>query len=148
MKPKAIICDLDGTLCDISHRMPHFHAGDMKAFDALLPDDKLNPEVWRIVWHYGYSGVLPIFVTARSEALRTATKAWLSLHMTKDVLRYGLAMRPDGDTRADGEVKRELYEKYIRDTYDVVLVLEDRSHVVNMWRSLGLQCWQVAPGDY
>jgi hypothetical protein len=30
----------------------------------------------------------------------------------------------------------------------VRLVLDDRNSVVKMWRSLGLECWQVAEGDF
>ena len=32
--------------------------------------------------------------------------------------------------------------------YNVKFVLDDRNRVVEMWRSLGLTCLQVADGDF
>lgn len=57
-------------------------------------------------------------------------------------------MRPDGDHRPDYVIKREIYEREIKDKYDVIGVFEDRQRCVDMWRALGLTCFQVAPGDY
>jgi hypothetical protein len=57
-------------------------------------------------------------------------------------------MREAGDSRKDSIVKQELYEKHIEPSYDVFVVLDDRNQVVDMWRSLGLVCLQVAPGDF
>ena len=57
-------------------------------------------------------------------------------------------MRKGGDKRIDSIVKKELYRKYIEPFYRVKLVLDDRNQVVDMWRDLGLPCWQVAPGNF
>jgi hypothetical protein len=57
-------------------------------------------------------------------------------------------MRPAGDMRKDAIVKRELFDRHVRDRYDVTCILDDRSQVVDMWRSLGLTCLQVAPGEF
>jgi hypothetical protein len=57
-------------------------------------------------------------------------------------------MREAGDSRKDSIVKQELYERHIKPSYDVFVVLDDRNQVVDMWRSLGLVCLQVAPGDF
>lgn len=57
-------------------------------------------------------------------------------------------MRPEGDIRKDSIVKREIFENYIRDYYNIQFVLDDRNQVVEMWRSLGLKCLQVAEGDF
>lgn len=57
-------------------------------------------------------------------------------------------MRPEGDIRKDSIVKRELFEKYVRPYYNIEFVLDDRNQVVEMWRSLGLKCLQVAEGDF
>lgn len=56
---------------------------------------------------------------------------------------YDLFMR-----EADYIVKAELFDKYVRHNYNVIGVLDDRTQVVNMWRSMGLTCLQVAPGDF
>ena len=77
------------------------------------------------------------------------TLEWLRSHS----FEYGLGepelyMREEGDNRKDSIVKKELYRKYIHPNYYVRLVLDDRNQVVDMWRSLGLPCWQVAPGNF
>ena len=45
-------------------------------------------------------------------------------------------------------MKREIFERCIRDLYDIEFVLDDRNQVVEMWRSLGLKCLQVQEGDF
>jgi hypothetical protein len=57
-------------------------------------------------------------------------------------------MRSDKDYRADYIVKREMLDKIRADGYDPVLVFDDRTSVVNMWREAGLRAVQVAPGDF
>jgi len=57
-------------------------------------------------------------------------------------------MRPTGDNRKDAIVKREIFDREIRDRYRILFVLDDRNQVVDMWRELGLTCLQVAPGDF
>lgn len=61
---------------------------------------------------------------------------------------YELHMRPAGDRRRDSIVKAELFDRHVRDQYRVLVVLDDRKQVVEMWRSLGLTCLQVAEGDF
>lgn len=56
-------------------------------------------------------------------------------------------MRADGDCRGDDVVKAEMLAE-IQKTHDVFLVLDDRDRVVNFWRSTGLVCWQVSPGNF
>ena len=46
----------------------------------------------------------------------------------------------------------EILKKVMLDTFvdinDVFLVVDDRQKVVDMWRDLGLNTFQVAPGDF
>ena len=57
-------------------------------------------------------------------------------------------MRKQHDNRADWIVKKELFVDEISNIYDVKFVLDDRQQVVDMWRSLGLTCFQVAEGNF
>ena len=57
-------------------------------------------------------------------------------------------MREKDDKRSDEEVKKEIYEKYIKSWFSVVMVFEDRNKVVDMWRNEGLLCSQVREGDF
>jgi len=49
-------------------------------------------------------------------------------------------MRPDNDNRKDALVKKNMYEKNIKNIYDVDFILDNRNQVVDMWRKdLGLK---------
>ena len=57
-------------------------------------------------------------------------------------------MRKAGDYRPDAKVKEELLTQVKADGYEPILAFEDRERVVDMWRRNGIQCCQVAPGDF
>ena len=59
-----------------------------------------------------------------------------------------LLLRRTGDQRADNIVKAEIYDNHIAPHYEVIGVVDDRRSVVEMWRSRGLVCFQVAEGDF
>lgn len=149
MLPRAIIVDLDGTLADCSHRRHHVENGkkDWPAFFAGIAHDEVNRTVLQVVQFYaGFHVVL--FVTGRGEENRDVTEAWLREHVPAFATKSRLLMRRAGDRRSDVDVKAELYRECIDGRYDVRLVLDDRNSVVKMWRELGLECWQVAEGDF
>ena len=47
----------------------------------------------------------------------------------------------------DDILKKNMLDKWV-DIDDVFLVVDDRNKVVDMWRSLGLDVFQVADGDF
>lgn len=137
--PQAIICDIDGTIANIGFRDP---------YDASkCAPDKVNPVVEDILNRYRNTAHI-LFVSGRSEDYRTQTHSWLWDRGLVDD-RTRLFMRPSGDSRKDNVVKLELFNTYIRDTWNVLFVLDDRTQVVRMWRrDLGLTCLQVDDGDF
>jgi hypothetical protein len=136
--PEAIIVDLDGTLAI---------KGDRSPYDCAKADlDSLNPTVFSVMLGYiGRTGAVPIITSGRKSENRHVTESWLTKH---GVPYLGLFMRPEGDVRKDSIVKQELYEQHIAPNWCVSLVLDDRKQVVDMWRALGLTCFQVAAGDF
>lgn len=138
---KAIICDLDGTLCLFKH-----HRGP---YDARTCENDLpNKAVLEIVKRFSTTHTI-IFTSGRSDEFAEQTVSWLMQYVFGDTPEgYELLMRNKGDIRKDSVVKNELYEKFIKDKYDVLFVLDDRDQVVEMWRSIGLSCLQVAPGNF
>lgn len=144
----AIIIDLDGTLCDVSHRthLVKQSPPDWPAFFDACVDDTPNPAVVALITMARESGHEIIYVSGRPETHRKQTEAWLQNHWLGGWAR--LLMRPAGDYRQDAIVKRELYETHIRGRYDVLFAVDDRDQVVAMWRDLGLVCFQVAEGDF
>lgn len=134
--PKAIICDIDGTLAHMKDRSP---------FDwSRVGEDEVDPVIKNLLDSLREEYVI-FLVSGRSEACRKETEKWLT---ENDISYDMLFMRPEYDGRKDSIVKRELFEKCIRPYYDIEFVLDDRNQVVDMWRSLGLKCLQVAEGDF
>lgn len=85
-------------------------------------------------------------LSGRDGVCEDETKKWLK---NNNIPCDFLFMRTPGDNRKDTIVKKELFDKYVKDTYNVQFVLDDRSCVVDMWRNeIGLTVLQVAEGDF
>lgn len=139
--PKAIIVDIDGTIADNNHRSPY----DL----YKLYKDKPRQNVINHVNMMYDMGVEVLLTSGREEGEeqehRIGTEKWLNKHNVK----YSkLIMREHKDHRKDSIVKKELFYKHIANRYNVLYVLDDRQQVVDMWRILGLECWQVSRGDF
>lgn len=160
----AYIFDIDGTIADCSHRLHHiqppaglihFEPGetdwkpDWDTFYSLCVNDKPIDNVCHLLRELQLiSTVDVVFITGRSEKWRNHTVEWLSRRGVWPKTRENLFMRADGDYRPDYEIKKEIYERHIKDKYNILGVFEDRDQVVQMWRRLGLTCYQVADGSY
>jgi len=142
--PYAIICDLDGTLA-------LFDRDKKNPYERDFENDKVNHVVNNILWHFNtnVTNLNIIFTSGRNDKFRDVTRDWIDRNiMDINSDNVHLIMRADGDFRKDSVVKREMFDKYIRDKYCVHFVLDDRNQVVKMWRDLGLTCLQVAEGDF
>lgn len=136
---KAIMCDIDGTLAHgimVTRKPYEWHKVDTDTLDETVAD------LLGALYADGYKIIL---MSGRDSVCRGRTQDWLHLN---SVLYDDLFMRAEGDNREDSVIKRELYDQNVRGKYDVRFVLDDRNRVVDMWRSLGLKCFQVAPGDF
>lgn len=143
---RAIICDLDGTLTDTSHRL-HYVQGPKKDWDAFfdgIPDDPIVGPVADIVDMYAADGAAILLCSGRPEKCREKTQEWLNKN---DVEYTRLYMRPDDDRRPDHIVKSQILDGILADGYEPIFVLDDRASVVNMWRERGLTCLQCAPSE-
>lgn len=148
-KKGYVICDLDGTLCDINHRL-HYVKGDekkdWKSFFRGIKDDKLRFEVLDKLKGYENEGYEIVFVSARPDTYRPETEHWLAMHLD-DVMDYKtLIMRKGGDRRPDTEVKEEILMKYFEGGKHVHKVFDDRPSVIRMWRSHGLEVEDCGAG--
>lgn len=154
----VVVCDLDGTLCDIEHRRHFVRDGnkDWNSFFAGIPDDALRQDVHEmLVKFHKEEGKKIIFVSARPERTRFDTEAWLfmngyslsyRLDPEDDEMRFeALLMRPDSDTRNDTIIKKEILDRYLRKDW-IHTVIDDRPSVVQMWRDNGLPVIDVGDG--
>ena len=140
----AIICDLDGTLALMNGRNPY----DASNCDKDLP----NIPVIETVKGLHKLGYEVIFLSGRMDKYREPTERFILQHCPFLIGEYGwdfrLYMRKSGDNRKDSIIKEELYRDHVDGQFRVLLVLDDRNQVVDLWRDLGLTCFQVAPGDF
>lgn len=143
----CFICDIDGTVADLTHRRHWIldKPKNWKAFEAGIPDDEPIDWVINTVLFLQKQGLSMIMCSGRGEQNRKATEDWLEKHGLHPVKLY---MRKEGDYRKDSIVKSELYDQIVEDGWNPKLVFDDRDQVVDMWRERGLECCQVAEGDF
>src|SRR5690606_1817255 len=145
-----IVVDLDGTLCDCSHRVHWAQAKQWDEFHAGIPEDKPHDDVVTLV-SLASQNYEVLVCTGRNEAHRKATIEWLRHHGLEEVVTDVL-MRPDNDRSPDHELKIRLVCEYFGSMDNalksVLLVLDDRDKVVAAWRDAGFKCWQVQQGSY
>ena len=154
MKKKAIIVDLDGTLCNNEHRLhlivrKNGEVKDWTAFKAAILGDSVNLWCKEIVNSFIEKGYQIIFLTGRMDMgnAREDTLEWL--HDNGTLWRNtDLIMRPSGDKRQDDIIKKEQYLELIEPNYDVLFALDDRKRIAEMWRSIGITCLHCAEGNF
>lgn len=134
-KPTAYIFDVDGTLAEMSGRSPY----DWNRVNEDLP----RQNTVSLLHDLSKSHKIIIF-TGRDGACEKETKQWL--------LRHGIGyehfdIRPKGNTEKDAIIKKRMFDK-VKDEYNILGVFDDRDQVVEMWREIGLQCFQVNYGDF
>ena len=140
MARTAVICDLDGTLVDVSSTIHHILVDkDMDLFHTRT-NESAPPTPWVRSWceyqHFEL-GHEVLMLTGRSEKYRDGTVNWLARHVTALPFR-GPVMRADGDNRSDDQIKREMFAAVGQAGYQVVGAIDDRPRVLSLWRELGI----------
>ena len=166
---KTIIFDLDGTLAIIDKR--RILAGktkdgvptdkmDWDVFfdpDNVLNLDEPNPPVIKMAQLFKQQGFNIVIFSGRNDRSFDTTTQWLN---NNDVPFDLLVMRPDkfkdeswpiasGNPATpemrfmpDEKLKKIMLDTFV-DVNDVLCIFEDRKKVVDMWRELGLTCFEV-----
>lgn len=139
--PGVFIADLDGTLAlHTEAERGHFEY-------HKVGNDRPNHAVIDLVKALVLDGNRydVVFMSGREDRCRHETEQWLKVNVG---ISSPLFMRATGDHRPDSVVKLELFNKFVRDNYHVRFVLDDRNSVIGMWRSLGLDAFQVNEGNF
>ena len=158
----TIICDIDGTIANLQHRL-HFIKNpdgtkrkkpDWDSFHKACVDDEPYEDVIEILHSLvrGHGNGCNVcgaverevyFFSGRNESVRKETIEWLEKNVSIPVEDGSLYMRSEGDRRPDTTVKYEMmYELKIMPE-DVLCILDDRQSVVNMWRENGFRVMQI-----
>lgn len=135
--PSAYIFDIDGTLALMNGRSPYDY--------TKVDTDKVNTNVLVTAQLLAGTGTEIVIVSGRDGSCKDATMKWLD---DNDVPYRNLFMRTAGDTRKDDLIKKEIFFSEIAPKWNVIGVFDDRNRVVDMWREIGLTCFQVQEGDF
>jgi len=147
---KYIIVDVDGTISNCEHRINFAKTQDWDEFHSRCDCDEQIKENLDVV--AGLADTFEIIlVTGRPEKYRQQTETWLKdqmvYHLITDVL-----MRPKDDYSPDGVMKEGLITEYFGSLSTalekVTVILDDRDKVVDHFRGLGFNVWQVAESGY
>jgi hypothetical protein len=148
---KTVIFDLDGTLALIDKRRALAAKANGKinwktffAPENIQLDEPNVPviEMAKVLKAQGHSVVI---FSGRDSISKTETIAWLNqFGVPFDVLK----MRPEGSFTPDDVLKQDWLDQLFPVKSDVLCIFDDRDKVVKMWRSNGIACFQVAPGDF
>ncbi len=156
MRP-LIILDLDGTLSDASHRQHLVDreacemAGrrpDWRAFYAACGNDKPMLHTIAVAKALHVAGNELWLFSGRSDEVEAQTMFWLAHHGINQLFT-SIRMRPEGDYTPDDVLKMRWYDAMsAEDRARLMLVFDDRDRMVKAWRSHGIPCFQVAPGEF
>lgn len=134
--PKPIIlCDIDGTIADGTHREHHLvrEKKNWKSYYSLLHlDDPIFDIIHRVNRLSEDHTIL--VVSGRPDTYGKETLKWLRENacLTFD----HLFMRAGNDKREDSIIKKEILDKLPKE--QIVQVFDDRPRVCRMWESEGL----------
>ena len=167
MKKNTVIFDLDGTLAIIDARRAKSLTNDKMDWDVFFNAENIqldlpNKPVIKMAQLFKDDGFKIVIFSGRNDRSFFATRDWLKINNVPFDL---LVMRPDKFQSDSWPIAKgnpatkemrfmpdEILKKEMLDTFinkdEVFLVVDDRDKVVKMWRDLGLNTFQVAPGDF
>ena len=140
-RQRAVIVDMDGTLCDVS-AVVHLQAepDGFTAFHhacAECPPHRAVVE-WCVA-HHGRGHAI-LVVTGRDDWSRELTEQWLSEHLPIPIA--GLHMRGDGDYRSNVAIKREIHSQ-LAQKFDIRAAIDDDPEIVGLWQEVGIPVTMV-----
>lgn len=144
MKKKAIIVDMDGTICENVTGRPWYGKG---AAEGMLTDAPYIDIMNMLRTYLEEYEIQLLILTGRNDTkdVRAATLAWLE---TNWFYPDKLFMRKPGDYSKTAAFKEKTYVEKIEPYYDVVMVFEDNNACVQMFRDKGLIVLQPQNSDY
>lgn len=133
---KCAIFDLDGTMCNISHRNPY----DASNCDKDIPNEHVV-ELAKLLHKNGHK---IFFFSGREDKHKEMTIKWLDANFS---LSYVMHMRESGNFEDDRLLKERLFNTHIKDKYNCKLWVDDRLRVCKFIHEAGLPLFRVGPPD-
>ena len=145
-----IIFDVDGTLMDIETRRKWLEGPTPNWTKFMDPKemetDTPNQHVMEVAECMHDAGHEIVIVSARNERHREVTEHQLKQNFGE--FWSHMFLRPDDSFEPDNQFKQRVLDELIKADWKPDMVFDDRDQVVEMWRANGIQCFQVAKGDF
>ena len=145
-----IIFDVDRTLMDIDTRRKWLEGPTPNWTKFMDPKemetDTPNQHVMEVAECMHDAGHEIVIVSARNERHREVTEHQLKQNF--GVFWSHMFLRPDDSFEPDNQFKQRVLDELIKADWKPDMVFDDRDQVVEMWRANGIQCFQVAKGDF
>lgn len=146
---KYIICDLDGTLFNVEHRLPLLANCRTEEDYDKFHSEHIKDEVYRNIlgilntYMMLSNSVRFIFITGRHEKFRESTVKQLN-ELVFNSEQYTLYMKPSYEMYTPHFVSTVLEDVAIKNGLENILfVLDDRPSTVKIYRDSGLTCLQT-----
>ena len=136
----ALICDMDGTLADVTSIRHHIVPPDpmpkgwYKDFDTFHSESVNMPVIESTkdqVLRAHMLGTKILIVTARRHMYRHHTAMFLALNSIPSDALY---MRGNKDGRKDYEVKSDILHTIRKRGYNVIHAIDDNPSIVRLWK--------------
>lgn len=143
-----VVCDLDGTLSDGSHRLhllptENLHLTESwREFNRAAAGDSPIKSTIAVINGLWVSGFAIVILTGRSDEVRYETCKWLNENGVKF---DEIIMRRQEDNRKDTVIKEEALRAI--GLGNIVCAFDDSPNVVKHFRSLGITTYQVTEYD-
>lgn len=149
----ALICDIDGTMCNIDHRKHYVDKSKGKvnwnAFYKEMKNDMPNGWCIELLKNFSKSNEREIvYCSGRPSDYRDDTIQWLIFNVPDEVNSEYLFMRRRNDFRADNIIKEIILEFELKTRFKDLLFIDDRKRVVDMYRSHGYTVLQCDEGNF
>ena len=149
IRNKVIIWDIDGTLANCNHRLPHIlktYPPDWDKFDAMImADTPIKPMITLNRMLHVHPFTTTLILTSRDARCENKTIQWLN---REGVLYDNLCMRPKDDRRPAYIVKMEYMVKLAITPWDVITFFEDDPAVIKHFRESGYHVCAVDDRQY
>lgn len=157
-----VVCDIDGTISDHSHRIHHVihKPKDYEAYYSKMSDDPPIADAQRMLPALvRHEGDWLMFLTGRPERFRQQTRDWINKHfdvpppMGTNSMTFvrgfsSLLMRPDEDHRP-ARVYKEGWARAIRSVcHGLIVFIDDDLRNSEMLTGYGVvmkapECWET-----
>lgn len=153
----VVICDIDSTISDCSHRL-HFLKEYPPNWNKFLSPQEVIKDIKvesaeKPLYHLMTTSPYFYFLTSRQEYLRNTTNLWLQKEYGIVLPKQeNLIMRPTGQESPASEHKIKSFEKLIKSKIPMnlpIFVFDDDLYTLARFRSIGAltfkapECWKV-----